>query len=140
MKRKSIAALFLLAIVSAALLSAQAQRGTRSPMYDPKTETTITGTVEDIQQQAGRGAGSGTHLMLKTDSGSFDVHVGPTAYLEQKQFAFAKGEQIEVTGSKVKLGNTDTILAREIKKDGKVLTLRDAQGIPQWSRARRRAS
>jgi hypothetical protein len=53
-------------------------------------------------------------------------------------FSFAKGDQVEVIGSRVRMDSTDGVIAREIKKDDKVLTLRDAQGFPKWSRAGRR--
>ena len=68
--------------------------------------------------------------MLKTDSGSIEVHVGPSDYIAGKGFAFAKGDAIEVVGSKVVMQNKDTLLAREIVRDGKTLELRSAQGVP----------
>jgi hypothetical protein len=49
---------------------------------------------------------------------------------------FAKGDQIEVVGSGVKFGDAGVLLVREVQKDGKTLVLRDANGIPKWSRAR----
>jgi hypothetical protein len=65
------------------------------------------------------------------------VHVGPTSYVAESGFIFLAGDQVEVTGSKINVDGADAILAREIKKDGKVLTLRDRQGIPGWSRGPR---
>jgi DNA/RNA endonuclease YhcR with UshA esterase domain len=53
------------------------------------------------------------------------AHLGPTNFLTQKGFTFAKGEQIEVTGSSVKYNGTDAVIAREVKKGDKTLTLRD---------------
>ncbi len=128
---------FVIMLFATALALAQAGPGPgRGPIYDPSTEATLKGTIEDIQQHPGRGMGTGTHLLLKTDGGTLDVHVGPSDFIASHGFVFAKGEKVEVTGSKVKLGGSDALLAREIKKDGKVLTLRNAQGIPEWSRAR----
>jgi hypothetical protein len=49
-----------------------------------------------------------------------------------KHFDFAKGDAITVTGSKVKMGGQDVVIAREIKKGDQVLTLRDARGFPLW--------
>ncbi len=131
MKLRGIAILLMVTISIAVAVAQAPGSGKRGHNYDPKTETTIKGTVDDVQQLPGKGAATGTHLMLKTESGTVDVHVGPTSYLAKQQFSFAKGDQIEVTGSKI---GTDTIIAREIKKDGKALTLRDTQGIPAWSR------
>jgi hypothetical protein len=106
-------------------------------IYNPTTETTVTGTVEQVRTISRGGGWGGTHLDLKSDSGTFDVHVGPTSFLQSKGFTFAKGDQIQVTGSKVAFENHDAIIAREVKKGDKVLTLRNAQGIPEWSGGRR---
>ena len=114
--------------------------GTGMSRYDPKTQVTVKGTIEDVQQQTGRRSWSGTHLILKTDAATFDVHVGPSSYIAQQKFAFAKGDVIEVVGSKVTIADKEALLAREITKDGKTLVLRNAQGIPQWSRGRRRGN
>jgi hypothetical protein len=126
-----IAALAL--VVPLALGQAGARR-----LYDPSTETRVKGTVDNVLQQTGPRGFSGTHLVLKTDTGDLTVHAGPSSYAAARGFSFAKGDALEVTGSKVKMGTQDVVLAREIKKDGKVLTLRDAQGIPKWSRGRQR--
>jgi hypothetical protein len=115
---------------------AQGRPGMRN--YDPKTETTVKGTVQEVQEQTGRHGWKGTHVVVKTDSGTLSVHIGPSSYISSKQFSFAEGDQVEILGSKVTIGGTETLLAREITKDGKTLVLRDAQGIPQWAGGRRR--
>ena len=106
-------------------------------IYNPSTETTVNGTVEQVRTISGERGWGGTHLDLKTESGTFDVHLGPSAFLSSKGFQFAKGDQVEVTGSKVTFQGHEAIIAREVKKGGKVLTLRNAQGIPEWSGGRR---
>jgi DNA/RNA endonuclease YhcR with UshA esterase domain len=105
--------------------------------YDPKTEVTMSGTVDRVAQASGHRGWHGTHLFLKTDAGTIEVHVGPTEYIASKQFSFARGDVVEVTGPKVKIQDQDVLIAREIKKAGKTLVLRNAQGIPNWSRGRR---
>ena len=125
----------LLAVVAGLSVALAAQQG-KMRNYDPATETTVAGTVEDVVQIAHQGRGSGTHLKLKTDAGVVHVHVGPTRYLEAQKFSVAKGDQITVTGSKVK----NAVIAREIKKGDTSITLRDAQGVPKWSRGVARPS
>ena len=135
--------LFALAVFFAmqlsSLLLAQAPGGPPmgSPMYNTATEATVSGTVEAVNQVTGRRGWNGTHLQLKTAEGSLDVHVGPSWFLTNKKFQLAKGDQIEVTGSKIRFNDTDALLARTIKKGDSELTLRNAQGIPAWSRGRR---
>ena len=108
------------------------------PMYDPKTETTINGDVQEVKEISGPGKRTGTHLTVKAGNDVYDVHVGPTWYLTEENYAFAKGDQVEVIGSKVKYQGADAIIARQIKKDGNTWALRDAQGVPLWSRGKKR--
>ena len=122
-------------------------RSMRGPLYDPSTETTVKGTVKEVQQLTGKpipgSSGtmsgtcprgwSGTHLALTTDQGTLTVHVGPTAYLTSKNFSISKGDALIITGSKVQYQGSDFLIAREITKGGQVLTLRDTKGFPLWS-------
>ena len=131
-------ALFLM--VLAGPIPAKAQVPAKaSPVYDPATEVTVKGTVEEVKQLKGPGGWAGTHLSLKTDAGTIDVHVGPSWFLAQNKISLGKGDQIEVTGSKVKFDDNDALIARELKKEGTSVTLRNAQGIPKWSGSRRRS-
>ena len=105
--------------------------------YNPATEVRTKGTVEEVRQAGRYGSGSGTHIILKTEKENLEVHVGPTAFVTQSGFTFAKGDQVEVVGSRVRFGDADVLLAREVHKEGKTLVVRDANGVPKWSRARR---
>ena len=139
---REFAATAALALCIAPLAFAQMGGGPgpgRHRIYNPATETTVKGTVEEVKTVAGRGAGTGLHLALKTESGILDIHLGPAAYLQKQNFQLAKGDQVEVTGSKVQFQGHDAIIAREVKKGDKVLTLRDANGFPAWSLARARS-
>lgn len=110
------------------------------PKYDTATVVTVKGTVQDVQEgmHAGRmRSHGGLHLVLKTDTESYTVLVGPAQFVKDKGFTFAKDDTIEVTGSKVKFNDKDAIIAREIKKADKTLTLRDEKGVPAWSMGRR---
>ena len=126
----------LFGIIAVATPLVFGQRGKRN--YNPATEVTVRGTVEDVSQVTRGRSWGGTHLTLKTDQGTLDVHLGPTNFLEAKKFSVAKGDQVEVVGSKVQIQGTDALIAREITKGDQKLTLRDAQGIPVWSRGGRR--
>ena len=131
--------MLLLAVLLIAWM-AYAQRNRRqhrmAPRYDTATEVTAKGVVESVDSQTGRMGWNGTHLVVKFEGETLTVHVGPSAYVEQKGFSFAQGDRIEVTGSKIKFEGNDIIVAREIRKEDKVVTLRNKQGIPAWSRGR----
>lgn len=108
----------------------------RMPQYDTATEVTLKGTITGVETHTGRMGWNGTHLVVNFGAETLTVHVGPSNYLAQQGFSFAPGDQIEVTGSSIKLEGSDVLIAREIKKGDKVLTLRNSQGIPAWSRNR----
>jgi hypothetical protein len=120
-------------LLSSVLASAQGPHaGKNMHMYDPATETTLKGTVDAVTQPT-RGQMMGTHLTVKAGDETRDVMLGPSNFITSKGFAFAKGDSVEVTGSKITMGGADYIIAREIVKDGKTLTLRDKTGTPQWA-------
>ena len=142
-------------------------QGMRARLYDPSTVTTVKGTVTDVEvnsmgsmmNQQGTKMGQqggmmnqhpamsrmthkgwmGTHLTLKIENGFLDVILGPSSYITEKNFTFVKGDQIEVTGSKVTRNGQQELIARSVKKGNKTLTLRNDQGIPLWSRNRQQA-
>ncbi len=126
-----------LSMISGPTALAQPPRG--MPRYDPSTETRVAGTVQDvIQPQRGRGwYRTGTHLMVKSGDEILDVHLGPSSYISSQGFTFAKGDSVEILGSKVVVDGKNAIIAREVTKDGKKLTLRDSTGRPMWAGRRK---
>ena len=132
----------LATVVVAAAAAATAQQrggpGAGMPRYDKATETTVSGTVDEVRaQQACCGSGGGgTHLTLATPDGTFDVHVGPTRWLTSKQFSVAKGDRLDVIGSKVTIGGQEALIARQVTRDGTSIVLRNENGFPLWAGGR----
>jgi hypothetical protein len=54
-------------------------------------------------------------------------------FLDDMGVSFSKEDEIALTGSKVKQGEADLILAREVVKGTDTLVLRDEKGNPIWS-------
>lgn len=131
--------LIVIALILAMTMIAAAQQGQGrgGRRYDPITETTINGKIEEVKHAPGPAGGAGgVHLIINTAQGKVEAQLGPARFIEKQELKFAKGDQVEIVGSKVKGAEVETVIAREIKKEGKVLTLRNAQGIPVWSRGR----
>jgi hypothetical protein len=120
---------------------------TRGPAYDTTTEATFTGTVADVKNGRsfwsrlvrihtlglGHKRVQDQQLLVKTDMEAVRVHLGPTAFLTEKKVEIRKGDTLEVTGSRVTIGDSQVVLAREIRKADQAWTLRDAAGQPLWS-------
>jgi len=132
MKTKLLIVMMALA-VTAALAQGRRGRGP-GPGYDPKTETTISGTIDQINQQDSFCPGGGTHLVVKTDKGSMEVRLGPTKFIEDQKFELKKGDTVQVIGSKLDSKAGEFLIARQVTSGGKTLTLRNEKGFPAWPR------
>lgn len=102
-----------------------------SPKYDFATETTLKGTVEEVRLIPG--PNEGTHVMLKTASETVLVHIAPPEFLKEFEFPVNKGDQLQVTGSKLMIDGQEEVLAKEITKENNSFTLRDKKGVPVWT-------
>ena len=131
-KKLRLAAILAFAAFSFAAL---AQMG-RNRLYNPATETTVTGAITEVNTVTGKGGWNGIHLTVQSEDAKYDVHVGPAAYMTKHDIYFHVGDHVQVLGSKVEYQGADALIAREITKDGKVVTLRDAHGFPVWSHGR----
>ena len=91
-----IASLTFLLIASNAVAQGR-QRAAQGPMhYDVATETTVTGTVEEVNLARGQG----THVALKTENGTLALVLGPSWYQTEKKYELAKGDQLDVVGAR----------------------------------------
>jgi hypothetical protein len=116
----------------AASLVGQHTEGPSSPKYDAQTETKIKGTVDNVKLPSSKK--EIVYLVMKTGSDTtVEVYLCPKSFLDDMGVTFAKGDEITLTGSKVKQGDADLILAREVVKGTDTLVLRDDKGKPVWS-------
>jgi hypothetical protein len=103
-----------------------------SPKYDPATETTFKGVVQELKLVPPSGGKPVVYLVMKSSPDSPQVFLCPKKFLDDMGVAFKADDEIEVTGSKVKQDGADLTLAREVVKSGETLTLRFKDGKPAW--------
>jgi hypothetical protein len=102
--------------------------------YDAGAEVTLKGTVASVERhRCPMMEREGLHLVLDTEAGSREVHLGPADFVAGLDFAFGAGDQVEVVGSPASCGGKEGLAAREVRKDGRALVLRDATGAPKWA-------
>jgi len=114
-------------------LVAQKPQGTSPPKYDVHTETKMKGTVDEVKLPPKGSEKEIAHLLVKTGADTVDVYLCPKSFLDDMGVSFSTGDEIALTGSKVKQGEADLILAREVVKGADTLVLRDEKGNPTWS-------
>lgn len=117
-----------------AVAANQAPTNGKTPNYDKSTEVKLKGTVVDVRDYSCPISGTmGAHLTLKVQDGStIELHLAATKYVKSYEMVFNKGDEIEVIGSKVKLNDADTIMAREITRGQDSFVFRDENGKPVW--------
>jgi hypothetical protein len=102
------------------------------PKYDSHTETKMKGTVEDVTLPASGHEKDIVHLVMKNATETVDIYLCPKSFLDDMGVAFSKGDEITVTGSKVKQGETEEVLAKQAERGNDTLVLRDDKGTPVW--------
>ena len=132
MKRRFVLAVGILFLLMVTLAWAQAP--VSAPAYDVAKEVTIKGVVQEVKDfQCPVSRGMGAHLVVKTDKGLVTVHLALSKFLSDYGFSFAKGDEVEVTGVRAKVGDDENaILARKIERGNQTLTFRDKTGKPLW--------
>ena len=121
--------IFLNLAVSVLVASAFAQA---PPKYDSAAETKMKGTVQEVKLVPPSGGKPLEYLMVKSGADTVEVLLCPKSFYDDMGASFKAGDEVEVTGSKVKHDGGDLILAREIAKGNDVLTLRFKDGKPAW--------
>jgi len=126
-------------LILAAGSSAQRRGMSGDPMYNPQTVETISGVVVSVGKFDGmKGMSQGVHAVVKTDTETISVHLGPTWFIDNQESKISANDMVEVKGSRITFEGKPTIIAAEVTKDGQTLTLRDATGMPVWRGWRRK--
>lgn len=102
------------------------------PKYDAATESKMKVTVEELKLPAKGKEKEVAHLVVKSGSETLDIYLCPKSFLDDMGATYVKGDEVTVTGSKIKQDSGDVILAREVVKGTDTLLLRDDKGKPVW--------
>ena len=124
--------LFLLLCVTPGLSQKTQPGGSSLPKYDVRTETKTKGVVDEVNLLSVGTRKDFTELIIKDGDDKVHIYVCPKPFQEEMGISFSKGDQIAITGSKVKQEALDVILARELVKGTDTIQFRDAKGAPLW--------
>ncbi|MGA9963642.1 MAG: hypothetical protein WBQ10_00420 [Terriglobales bacterium] len=90
-------------------------------------------TVDEVKLPPKGSEKEVAHLLVKSGTDSVDVYLCPKSFFDDMGMSFSKGDEVTLTGSKVKHGEADLILAREVVKGNDTFVLRDEKGNPVWN-------
>jgi hypothetical protein len=114
-------------------LAAQKTVETKTPAYDLHSEAKMKGTVDEVKEPAKGSEKEAIHLLIKIGADTTDLYLCPKSFLVDMGLSFAKGDEIALTGSKIKANGAELILVREVVKGNDTLVLRDDKGTPVWN-------
>jgi len=123
--------LVIAVVMAASSMPMHGQAG--SPKYDGTTEAKFKVTVQDLKLPAKGSEKEAAHLLVKSGEETIDIYLCPKAFLDDMGASFVKGDEVTVTGSKIKQEGGDLVLAREVVKGPDTLMLRDDKGKPVWT-------
>ena len=103
-----------------------------APKYDQKTETKTKGVVDEVKVSTLGTRKDFVELMVKSGEDMIPIYLCPKPFEDEMGMTFSKGDQVFVTGSKVKQEAADVILAREVLKGTETLLFRDDKGNGIW--------
>lgn len=102
--------------------------------FEPQAVETVDGQVlgvdrVPIQDQL---AYSVRLTLGRAEGGPVQVSLGPGWYLSEHGLSFSPRDVVEVHGVRVEREGKSSIVAQDVKKNGKVVRLRDERGRPLW--------
>lgn len=71
-------------------------------------------------------------LHTKANNGEMAVNLGPIWFIEENNMEINEGDDIQITGAKMRTNGRFLIIATELTKNGKTLNIRDKEGAPLW--------
>lgn len=110
--------------------ASQTDHGT--PKYNAQTETKTKGVVDEVKVLELGTRKDFVELVVKNGDDKLPIYLCPKPFEDEMGITFAKGDEIAVTGSKVKQDEAEIILAREVIKGTDTLMLRDDKGNAVW--------
>jgi hypothetical protein len=112
-----------------------------SPLsYDVSKEITLNGSVTSLLAKPEPGMVMGAHLVIATSSGPVDASLGWFALRGKDGLSVSPGQEVAVTGVKRTINNRQVFLARTVKVDGQLFTIRNEHGLLLSPQARERLS
>jgi hypothetical protein len=128
----SLVLVFLLLCVNPGLSQKAQPQNSSLPKYDLQTEAKFKGVIDEVNLLSVDTRKDFTELIIKNGDDKTHIYLCPKPFQEEMGISFTKGDEIAVTGSKVKQDTSDVILARELVKGTDTLSFRDNKGKPVW--------
>lgn len=141
----TLGSLALLALICfAPTASGQTTSNATKPLgpfsYNVGEEITLHGTVSSVLKKSEPGMIMGDHLLVATSSGIVDGSLGSSALQGRYAMPVTEGQQVQLIGVIKTLKGHQVFLARIVKLDDQIYTIRNEHGFPVSLRSARSPS
>jgi hypothetical protein len=130
---------FARAIVCLMASASLVAQGGDPPRLDMET---IDGTIDELRPDGFEGCSlcqacedcRAVHVVLRTEWRRVEVHLAPAWYLALLDYGPAVGDEVRVTGDRVRMPKGHGLAAHEVVSGLTRIKLRDEHGLPLWRR------
>jgi DNA/RNA endonuclease YhcR with UshA esterase domain len=101
--------------------------------YAPTSEQTVRGwVVESKDFQCPVTGTVGSHITVKNETGSIEVHLAPASFMKQYEINIRKGDKVTVVGSRIMFEGKTALIAKSVAIGNETYNFRDPSGNPLW--------
>lgn len=101
--------------------------------YDEANQQSVRGWVVETKDfQCPVNNAMGSHITVKNETGSIEVHLAPASFMKQYDIAFTKDQNVTVVGSKITYEGKPALIAKSVAIGRETFNFRDAKGRPLW--------
>ena len=125
--------LLLLAIASRMVSQEKNAPPQTSYAYDQASQQTLRGwVVGERDFQCPVSGTMGSHISLKTETGTIEVHLAPASFMKQYEINIRKDDNVTVVGSRIMFDGKPALIAKSVAIGRETYNFRDSKGRPLW--------
>jgi hypothetical protein len=125
----------LLLLGAANTLVSQEKHSSTPPSYayGQSSEQTVRGWVVETKDFDCPVSGTmGSHITLKNEASTIEVHLAPATCMKQYEINIQKGDNVTVVGSRIFFEGKTALIAKSVAIGRETYSFRDAAGNPLW--------
>jgi hypothetical protein len=101
--------------------------------YGQSSEQTLRGWVVETRDfQCPVSGTMGSHITLKNETTSVEVHLAPAKFMKQYEIKIQKGDNVTVVGSRIFYEGKAALIAKSVSIGRETYNFRDSSGNPLW--------
>jgi DNA/RNA endonuclease YhcR with UshA esterase domain len=133
---RALIGLFALLLSGAAITLVSQEKSSPTHVnytYTPTSEQTMRGWVVETRDFQCPVTGTvGSHITVKNETGSIEVHLAPASFMKQYEINIRKGDNVTVVGSKIMFEGKGALIAKSVAIGNETYNFRDQSGRPLW--------